>query len=119
MALTLLVIPSFVLAGTPTERLYELDGKFYELVETSNKCIALMKSKNKRSRDIDQCKSAMKIDKADIDRLKNKFNKQLSRYKEKKNKLTERERYWAQKYVLKIKERTQELTKNIKVIYAK
>jgi len=78
-----------------------------------------MKSSGKSPKYVDDCKSVLKLEREDIDRLKQKFNKQRDRYKQRKAKLTEEERLLTKEYVLKIKNEVEQLRINIKIIFNK
>ena len=115
----LLLVSPLTQSATIPERFYAIDEEFYQVVIKTNACVLSMNNNNKKPESLDQCKSALSIDRKEIKKLQSKFNKQTDRYKERKHKLTEHSQYWVEKYMLKIKERVKVLQKNIHTIYGK
>ena len=112
-------LSSSLYSASIPERFNEIDKEFFMLVKETNLCVQSMQASHKHPKQIDNCKSALKIEKKDIDRLKRKFNKQLDRYKQRKEHLTEEERSLSKLYVLKIRDTVTILRNNIKIIFAK
>jgi len=102
-----------------SERFNELDKEFLALVDQTDTCVQSIEASGKNPKELDNCKSILKLERKDIDRLKQKFNKQLDRYKQRKNKLSEEERSLTKTYVLKIKDKVNILQKNVEIILDK
>ena len=117
-ALTLVLTTSVYSASIP-ERFNELDREFLVLVEQTDLCVQTMRTSDKSPKHIDSCKSSLNLERKDIDRLKQKFNKQLDRYKQRKSKLTEEERSLTKTYILQITDKVKVLQNNVKIIFNK
>ncbi len=116
--ITFTLVTSLYSASIP-ERFNELNQEFLVLIEQTDTCVKSMRTSEKKPKYIDNCKPVLKLERQDIDRLKQKFNKQLDRYKQRKQKLSEEERSSTESYVLKIKNNVNILQKNIKTIFDK
>jgi hypothetical protein len=114
-----LVLSTSAYSASISERFIELNKEFLVLVVQTDTCVQTIKTSGKDPKKIDNCKSVLKLERKDIDRLKQKFNKQLGRYKQREQKLSEEERSLTKKYVLRIKDNVQRLQKNVKVIFDK
>ena len=113
----LFTVTSLTFAATVPERFYDIDEEFYQMVMNTTKCVLSIKSTNRKATELEECELALKIKKDDIKRLQTRFNKQVERYKVRKQKLSKHSQYWVEQYMLKIRERALHLQKNIHTIY--
>jgi len=114
-----LALSTSAYSASISERFNEIDNEFLVLVKQTDTCVHSMETSAENPKYIDNCKPILKLERKDIDRLKEKFNKQLDRYKQRKQKLSEEERSLTKASILKIKDKVKILQKNVKIIFNK
>ena len=114
-----LALSTSAYSASISERFNEIDNEFLVLVKQTDTCVHSMETSGESPQYIDNCKPILKLERKDIDRLKEKFNKQLDRYKQRKQKLSEEERSLTKASILKIKDKVKILQKNVKIIFNK
>lgn len=114
-----LVFSISIYGASIPQRFNELDKEFQVLVKKTDTCISAINYSHQNAKSLDAYKPVMKLKRKNIDGLKQKFNKQLDRYEQRKAKLSEEEQLLTKEYVLKIKDKVKALQKNIHIIFDK